>query len=69
MLEQKLKEIVGMREAVPAFAPALDTEEQERTESSIEAEARAEAELFYQQRVTEKRQESQASSANESGAV
>lgn len=69
LLEQKLKEIVGMRDAVPAFAPALDTEEQERTESSIEAEARAEAELFYQQRVTEKRQESQASSANESGAV
>lgn len=69
LLEQKLKEIVGMREAVPAFAPTLDTEEQERAESSIEAEARAEAELFYQQRVTEKRQESQASSASESGAV
>lgn len=33
-----------------------------------EKEARAEAELYYQQRLSEKKQESQASSANESGA-
>lgn len=38
LLEQKLKEIVGMREAVPAFAPALDTEEQERTPPDLAAE-------------------------------
>lgn len=59
LLEQKLKEIVGMRDAVPVFAPALDTEEQERTESSIEAEARAEAEAqtqqIYEQILAEKR--------------
>lgn len=40
----------------------------EKQQADYEAEARAEAELFYQQRLSEKKQESQVSSAKESGA-
>lgn len=69
LLEQKLKEIVGMHDAVPAFAPALDTEEEERMESSIESEARAESEEYYRRLVEEKRQASPTSAVKERGAV
>lgn len=64
LLEQKLKEIVGMREAVPAFVP-------------VPADAPAEkpftiddkVELYRQQLLLEEEREKQASSASESGAV
>lgn len=59
ILEEKLKEIVGMREApsaVPVFSPTPDDK----------AEAREMAMLAYKQALLEKKQESSASSASAS---
>ena len=46
LLEQKLKEIVGMQDDAPAFAPSHTP--------TIEEEARAEAEEYYRQILAEK---------------
>lgn len=63
LVEQKLKEIVGMRDAAPAFAPAPTAS----TELTAEQEVELEVERYRQQLLTEKRQASQTSSVKESG--
>ena len=65
LLEQKLKEIVGMRDTVPAFAPAPIAS----TDLSVEQEVELEVERYRQQLLTEKRQASQASTVKESGSA
>lgn len=64
LLEQKLKEIVGMREAVLAFSPVPE-DTPEETPLTIDEKV----ELYRQQLLLEEEREKQASSANESGAV
>ena len=49
LLDQKLREIVGLRNTTP----------------TVEEETRAEAELYYKQRLSEKKPELQASSVND----
>lgn len=64
LLEQKLKEIVGMRDAVPAFAPVPAAPPAENPLTIDEK-----VELYRQQLLLEQEREKQASSVNESGAV
>lgn len=64
LLEQKLKEIVGMRDAVPAFAPAPVDPPADKELTRAQKVA-----VYDQQLRLEEEREKQASSANESGAV
>ena len=63
LVEQKLKEIVGMRDTAPAFSPTPIAS----TDLSVEQEVELEVERYRQQLLAEKRQASQTSSVKGSG--
>lgn len=68
LLEEKLKEIVGTNDITPVFAPAPIPSASDADRAHLNQQADAFAAMAREQFVSEKKQESQASSAKESDA-